>query len=155
MWPTVADVFSHKGGAWGHEKNEPYFTIMTFWNIVQSIGSALGGITFLLVVLGLLFNEKLKDWFVSQSELRKHRLDVVREHDRSNTELRSKIVLELFNRKIKAHDTIRLSAVKVAEAASLAEVVASDQSQPAKPDNVEALRHSVMNLLSDFHRSYR
>ncbi len=128
---------------------------MTFWNILQSIGSALGGITFLLVIIAVLFNEKLKDWFVSQSELRRHRLDVVREHDRSNTELRSKVVLELFNRKIKAHDALRSRAVKLVETASLTRVVASDQSQPAKPESVEALKHSLMDQLNDFHSSYR
>jgi hypothetical protein len=128
---------------------------MTFWNIVQAISSALGGLTFFLVVFALLFNEKLKDWFVQQAELRRHRLDVVREHDRSNTELRSKIVLELFNRKIKAHDAIRLGAMKIIETATLAKVVASDQSNPANSQKVEAIKQSVMDLLNDFQRSYR
>lgn len=128
---------------------------MTMWNTLQAIGSALGGITFIAVVVALFFHEKLKDWFLSEAELRTHRLAVVREHDRANTELRSKIVLELFSRKIKAHDLIRSHAIKTAEAANLAHVVASEEPDADTSPKVEALRQAVMNSLEAFHHSYR
>lgn len=117
---------------------------MTFWNWVQAVGSAFGVVSFIALLSVVVLHEKFKDWVAGGAEARKHHLDLVKEHDRSNTEIRREVIQELFRRKIQAHDKIRLhiaSAVKAANAA----IAAARIEEPK--ENVRAARLEANKLV--------
>lgn len=109
---------------------------MSFWDTVEFVSAVFGKLSFIGLVLALIFHKKLEDWFLSKSEHRQHRLAVVREHDRVNAELRSQIMLELFKRKIAAHEKLRTKGFEAAMLVTLLVVQAREKDlTPEKADN--------------------